>query len=214
MKKNFITIISAGFGVCALLAGCGEEHQAPPSERNQLVNRFFRSMENGDSVSATSQGQKLLAMDPGNDYIAKLVNIQQSNSYVERAQKLVNAGDVSGALAVVEEGLKVYPLNRTLSQLRGQLRQLPALPQQGRQVRDPPVQDLPLPPGAAAAPGRPQLPQPQAQRLGAVLIVPGHLRQGHSVPSFRPGRRRQLRYSARAKSGRQSGQRRQPPMSQ
>ena len=115
MKKNFITIISAGFGVCALLAGCGEEHQAPPSERNQLVNR---------SVSATSQGQKLLAMDPGNDYIAKLVNIQQSNSYVERAQKLVNAGDVAGALAVVEEGLKVYPLNRTLSQLRGQLRQL------------------------------------------------------------------------------------------
>lgn len=124
MKKNFITIISAGFGVCALLAGCGEEHQAPPSERNQLVNRFFRSMETGNSVSATSQGQKLLAMDPGNDYIAKLVNIQQSNSYVERAQKLVNAGDVAGALAVVEEGLKVYPLNRTLSQLRGQLRQL------------------------------------------------------------------------------------------
>ena len=119
MRKNFITIISAGFGVCALLAGCGEEHQAPPSERNQLVNRFFRSMETGDSVSATSQGQKLLAMDPGNDYIAKLVNIQQSNSYVERAQKLVNAGDVAGALAVVEEGLKVYPLNRTLSQLRG-----------------------------------------------------------------------------------------------
>ncbi|WP_419645994.1 hypothetical protein [Victivallis vadensis] len=108
MKKNFITIISAGFGVCALLAGCGEEHQAPPSERNQLVNRFFRSMETGNSVSATSQGQKLLAMDPGNDYIAKLVN----------------AGDVAGALAVVEEGLKVYPLNRTLSQLRGQLRQL------------------------------------------------------------------------------------------
>ena len=113
MKKNFITIISAGFGVCALLAGCGEEHQAPPSERNQLVNRFFRSMENGDSVSATSQGQKLLAMDPGNDYIAKLVNIQQSNSYVERAQKLVNAGDVAGALAVVEEGLKVYPTAAT-----------------------------------------------------------------------------------------------------
>ncbi len=81
-------------------------------------------MEAGDSVSATSQGQKLLAMDPGNGYISRLVNIQQSNSYVERAQKLVNDGDVAGALAVVEEGLKVYPLNRTLSQLRGQLRQL------------------------------------------------------------------------------------------
>lgn len=89
-----------------------------------MVNRFLRSMETGDSVSAASQGKKLLAMDSQNSYIEKLVAIQQSNSYVERIQKEVNVGNVTQALTFVEDGLRLYPTNRILLSLRGQLRQL------------------------------------------------------------------------------------------
>lgn len=67
-------------------------------------------------------------MDSGNDYVAKLVTIQQSNLYVDRAQKALNAGDVTGAIAALEDGLKLYPLNHSLSQLRNRLRILKQAP--------------------------------------------------------------------------------------
>lgn len=118
VKKHWLCVAAASL----FLAGCGKEHPAPPTERNELVIRFFDSMKNHDAAAASEQGRKLQAMDSGNDYVAKLVTIQQSNLYVDRAQKALNAGDVTGAIAALEDGLKLYPLNHSLSQLRNRLR--------------------------------------------------------------------------------------------
>lgn len=124
LKKHWLCVAAASL----FLAGCGKEHPAPPSERNELVIRFFDSMKNHDAAAASEQGRKLQAMDSGNDYVAKLVTIQQSNLFVDRAQKALNSGDVSGATAAVEAGLKLYPLNHTLTQLRSNLRILKQAP--------------------------------------------------------------------------------------
>ena len=91
LKKHWLCVAAASL----FLAGCGKEHPAPPSERNELVIRFFDSMKNHDAAAASEQGRKLQAMDSGNDYVSKLVTIQQSNLFVDRAQKALNSGDVS-----------------------------------------------------------------------------------------------------------------------
>ncbi len=104
--------------------GCGKEHAAPPRERNELVLRFFNSMDSGDAAVAAAQGEKLQALDKENEFIAKLVSIQQSNVYLQEAQARLDAKDVDGALKCIDRGLVAYPLNRSLLQARGQLRQL------------------------------------------------------------------------------------------
>ena len=124
LQYNWLCVAAASL----FLAGCGKEHPAPPSERNELVIRFFDSMKNHDAAAASEQGMKLQAMDSGNDYVSKLVTIQQSNLYVDQAQKALNAGDISGAIAALEAGLKRYPLNHTLAQLRSRLRTLKQAP--------------------------------------------------------------------------------------
>ena len=124
MKIQRITTIA--FAVCLLgvFAGCGREHPVPPSERNSLILRFFDSMANGDAVAASEQGAKLRAMDPGNDYIVRLVAIQQSNTYLQRAQREVNSGNIDRALDILNGGVKAYPGNRELARQRGRVRQL------------------------------------------------------------------------------------------
>lgn len=124
LQYNWLCVAAASL----FLAGCGNEHPAPPSERNELVIRFFDSMKNHDAAAASEQGMKLQAMDSGNDYVSKLVTIQQSNLYIDRAQKALNAGDAAGAVAALDEGLKRYPLNHTLSQLRNRVRILKQAP--------------------------------------------------------------------------------------
>ena len=124
LQYNWLCAAAAGL----FLAGCGNEHPAPPSERNELVIRFFDSMKNHDAAAASEQGLKLQAMDTGNDYVSKLITIQQSNLYVDRAQKALNSGNVDGAVAALDEGLKRYPLNLMLSQLRSRVRTLKQVP--------------------------------------------------------------------------------------
>ncbi len=124
MKYTHLILLA----LLAVLAGCGKAHPAPPSERNSLILRFFSSMAANDAVAASQQGEKLRVMDAGNDYIARLVTIQQSNTFLQRAQEAVNAGDVNRALAALDEGVKAYPLNRDLSSQRARVRQLRNLP--------------------------------------------------------------------------------------
>ena len=136
-----VNIFGTAAALTALMvfsAGCGREHPAPPVERSELILRFFKSMESGDAVSATEQGMKLHAMDSGNDYVLKLVAIQQSNSYLKQAQEALNNGDADGALKVLDEGIRAYPMNGTLKlarrEVRG-LRNVPALLAHLRQAR-------------------------------------------------------------------------------
>ena len=125
-RKTEFAVLAAGalFAVC----GCGRKHPAPPTERGELVLRFFRSMEQGDAAAASEQGGKLRAMDSGNDYLEKLISIQQSNAYLKRAQEALNGGDADGALKALDEGIRVYPMNAALKQARRDVRALRNVP--------------------------------------------------------------------------------------
>lgn len=137
-RKNISGTAAVLTALMVFPAGCGRNHPAPPMERSELILRFFKSMESGDAVSATEQGMKLHAMDSGNDYVLKLVAIQQSNSYLKQAQEALNNGDADGALQILEEGIRAYPMNGTLKlarrEVRG-LRNVPALLAHLRQAR-------------------------------------------------------------------------------
>ena len=121
--KNLI-FICFGAVLCSLLCGCGKEHKAPPLERNQLVVRFFNSLSNDQSEAAALQGRKLMALDPSNENIVHLVEIQESNATVFKAQKAINAGEIDRAVEILNEGIAKYPDNRSLTRLRAQVRQL------------------------------------------------------------------------------------------
>lgn len=106
------------------MTGCGRGYPAPPSERNGLILRFFNSMRGGDAAAASEQGEKLRRMDVGNEYIVKLITVQQSNTFLQRAQRELNSGNVDRALEILNEGTKTYPANRDLARQRTRVRQL------------------------------------------------------------------------------------------
>ena len=124
MNTKRISAIVAAACLLGLLAGCGKAYPAPPSARNALILRFFRSMARGDAAAASEQGEKLRAMDVRNEYIVKLITVQQSNTYLQRAQGEINAGHIDRALKILDEGVKTYPANRDLALQRGRVRQL------------------------------------------------------------------------------------------
>jgi hypothetical protein len=103
--------------VLLLLPGCGRQAPPPPTERMELVARFFASVKSRDFNAAMRQGVQLHALDSHNENIARLVEIQQCNAYVSTAQKMVNAGNIPGAIAVLERGVKRYPDNITLREI-------------------------------------------------------------------------------------------------
>lgn len=124
MNTKRIFAMVAALGLLGVFSGCGKSYPAPPSERNSLILRFFDSMSRSDAAAASEQGAKLRAMDPANDYISRLITVQQSNTFLQRAQGEINAGNVDRALAILDEGVKTYPANRELARQRGRVRQL------------------------------------------------------------------------------------------
>ena len=124
MNRQHLLTIAAVLCLAGGVTGCGKAHPAPPVERNSLILRFFNSMTTADAAAASEQGEKLRQMDNANDYIIKLVTIQQSNAYLQRAQGEINAGNIDKALEILNEGVKTYPGNRYLSRQRGRVRQL------------------------------------------------------------------------------------------
>ena len=124
MNRQHLLTIAAVLCLAGGVTGCGKAHPAPPVERNSLILRFFNSMTTADAAAASEQGEKLRQMDNANDYIIKLVTIQQSNAYLQRAQGEINAGNIDKALEILNEGVKTYPGNRDLSRQRGRVRQL------------------------------------------------------------------------------------------
>ncbi|MBS1370772.1 MAG: hypothetical protein HPZ91_12540 [Lentisphaeria bacterium] len=124
MNRYIFSTIVCAASAAAALTGCGKAHPAPPSERNALILRFFNSMTAGDAPAASEQGEKLRKMDIGNEYIVKLITVQQSNAFLQRAQSEVNAGNIGKALEILNEGVKTYPSNRDLARQRTRVRQL------------------------------------------------------------------------------------------
>ena len=106
------------------LCGCGEPVPPPPTEKAELVTRFFASISSKDVNSAMRQGVKLRSLDKHNENIIRLVEIQQCNAYIEMAQKKLNSGDVDGAIAVLRKGVQLHPENVTLREMLPKVRQL------------------------------------------------------------------------------------------
>jgi len=99
MNRQHLLTIAAVLCLAGGVTGCGKAHPAPPVERNSLILRFFNSMTTADAAAASEQGEKLRQMDNANDYIIKLVTIQQSNAYLQRAQGEINAGNIGYKIA-------------------------------------------------------------------------------------------------------------------
>ena len=94
--------------------GCKKPHPKPPTERLALTARFFRSIASSDSAAAVRQGRKLYALAPEQDYILRLISIQESNDAVANAQNLIRQGRINEALPIVAAAVKQYPHNRML----------------------------------------------------------------------------------------------------
>ena len=75
-------ILCCAAAALPVLPGCGRKAPPPPTERMELVARFFESVKNNDSSAAMRQGVKLRSLDRHNESIARLVEIQQCNSYI------------------------------------------------------------------------------------------------------------------------------------
>ena len=123
------TLKSAGMSAAVLwaafcLSGCGEPVPPPPTEKAELVTRFFASINNKDVNSAMRQGVKLRSLDKHNENIIRLVEIQQCNAYIEMAQKKLNSGDVDGAITVLRKGVQLHPENVSLREMLPRVRQL------------------------------------------------------------------------------------------
>ena len=124
MNRCFYTVALAAIFVM-LFSGCSRRSRNDsPRERNELVMRFFSSLKSDQPEAAVRQGEKLLMMDPTNTFLPTLIQIQQSNSFMARAQNEVNRGDINAALAIIAEGLRHYPDNSTLHDAQRRLRQL------------------------------------------------------------------------------------------
>lgn len=111
--------------LCILaVPGCRREAVVPPTERNDLTIRFFRSLRNNEGEAAALQGQKLLAMEKRNYFLQKLIEIQQANKCIRNAQRHLNAGQLESAIKEIQEGLRRFPGNRELLKNLEQLRKL------------------------------------------------------------------------------------------
>ncbi|MBE6377769.1 MAG: hypothetical protein E7051_02995 [Lentisphaerae bacterium] len=122
--KNFILFTMLATAV-ALLCGCEDKkHTPPPMERVSLVVRFFNSMKYKDSSAAVRQGQNIFSLDRSQNNVRTLIHIQESNEAVVEAQKLIDSGNINGALGIIVKTLALYPQNNTLENARAKLRQL------------------------------------------------------------------------------------------
>ena len=119
------------FSICCLLllCGCGRKNrkETPPTERNRLVIRMFHSMNKGESAAAAEQAQKLRALDPGNAYLATIVDTQRGNALIREAQARLDAGQPEEAMTLLEEGRKTMPLHSGLGREILRLQQLATL---------------------------------------------------------------------------------------
>ena len=116
-------LLPAFIAVCCF-CGCGDPVPPPPTEKAELVIRFFSSIDNKDVNAAMRQGVKLRSLDNHNENIIRLVEIQQCNAYIEAAQKRVNTGDIQGAINILRKGVRQHPENIALREMLPRVRQL------------------------------------------------------------------------------------------
>ena len=122
--RNMKYIFPTALLFLLICCGCSREVSTPPTERNNLTVRFFRSLRNNDGDAAALQAQKLYAMEKRNYFLLNLIAVQQANECTQEAQKHLNAGDINAALKAIEKGLRLFPGNRELLKHQDKLRKL------------------------------------------------------------------------------------------
>ncbi len=107
------------------LCGCGEDEVPdPPVAQSALVGRLFDALKNGRLDEALSLTEKLQSLDSENLDLAELKLRIIANGYVLRCQAKLDAGDTAGALAIIREGCKLYPMHSGLRVLDEELTRL------------------------------------------------------------------------------------------
>ncbi|MBQ9755776.1 MAG: hypothetical protein IJV93_13625 [Lentisphaeria bacterium] len=117
-------LLSLFFPAALFFSGCTPNVPSPPTEQNDLVVRFFRSLRNNAGAEAALQGQKLYTMDKRNYFLLKLISVQQANSYISNAQRAINAGKLEDAIKELQNGIRRFPANAELHNQLDKLRKL------------------------------------------------------------------------------------------
>lgn len=126
MKKYYANLLIFAAAGMMFLCGCGPSapEGTPPAERNALVIRMFHSMEKGDALSAAAQAAKVRAMDPGNAYFSWIIEVQECNQAIARAQTALDAGRLAEAEEILFGASRRYPLQPSVATELKKVRQL------------------------------------------------------------------------------------------
>ena len=92
-----------------LLAACSEKQPVElPREKSGLVLRSLAYAEAENYASALDNVRKLKIIDPTNEFLYEFERIMLDSMYVAKSQKLLDSGDVQGALDVLNAALKTH----------------------------------------------------------------------------------------------------------
>ena len=112
------------------LSGCGKkEIPPPPVTHTLLVKKLFDNIIRHQHKAAVKRIQKVRALDPSNEFLIQLEEREFCNYYIQQAQKLLDAGEITQTLAIITPAVKKYPLNRNLLAIQTELKQLKKLQQ-------------------------------------------------------------------------------------
>ena len=125
MKSNMSIFLMFSAAFAVLLCGCGPSapEGVSPAERNALVIRMFRSMEKGDSVSAAAQAAKVRAYDSGNAHFSWIIEVQECNQLMAKAQTAMDAGHLAEAEDILQDARRRYPLQPFVAEELKKVRQ-------------------------------------------------------------------------------------------
>jgi len=110
------------------LVGCNEKKIPPPPTAHALLAKnLFNNLSRKQHDPALKRIQKVRALAPTNEFLIQLEEREFCNNYIRKAQKLLDTGKVSQALAIINTSRRNYPLNRNLLAIQLELMQLEGL---------------------------------------------------------------------------------------
>lgn len=114
MKK----IILLFFCAAAFFWGGCKKHRGAedPIAQNRLFIRLFDAMRNDQPSEAAACAEKIRALDPKNEFLPELIERQQCNAILKKAQGELARGDFAAAAAILENAVLQHPFSRDLQE--------------------------------------------------------------------------------------------------
>lgn len=108
-----------------LTAGCSERRAPdPPTAKSELTLELINAIGEKDHQTAINKIQRLRVLDKGNVFLAVLESRQRENLVIAEAQAALDAGDVAGALKVVDDNIAANGQTRGLLDAQSELKNL------------------------------------------------------------------------------------------